>query len=102
MSLKEEVKGLFEKLIGKEAGKIIESFDDPEKYPEDFCKECIEFLSKFIGEEAARKKINELYQKYKSTTTNLKVKLNEKNTNCSNCIYCDIFDCYPDLHFKAF
>jgi hypothetical protein len=64
MGLKEEAKSIFESLFGSEIAKQLDSFDNPEKYPMDFLEECTTFLGKFIGEEAARKKLEPLNKKY--------------------------------------
>lgn len=64
MTLKEDAKAIFDKLLGSVASEQLNNFDDPEKYPKDFLDECTDFLSKFIGEEAAKKKLEPLYKKY--------------------------------------
>ncbi len=64
MGLKEEAKAIFEGLFGSEIAKQLDSFDNPEKYPTDFIEECTTFLGKFIGDEAARKKLKPLANKY--------------------------------------
>lgn len=64
MGLKEEAKTIFESLFGSEIAKQLDSFDSPEKYPQDFLEECTTFLGKFIGDEAARKKLEPLTKKY--------------------------------------
>jgi hypothetical protein len=67
MVLKEEAKSIFERLFGPEVARQLDTFDDPGKYPEDFLEECVYFLGKFIGEEAAKKKLEPLYRKYSKT-----------------------------------
>jgi len=64
MSVKEDVKALFGNLLGAEVAKQLDGFDDPDKYPKDFLDECIDFLSKFIGEDAAKKKLDAIVKKY--------------------------------------
>lgn len=68
MTLKDEAKEIFEKLLGPEIAEQLNNFDDPEKYPKDFLDECVDFLGKFIGEDSARKKLERLYKKYKIVT----------------------------------
>ncbi|MCD6590867.1 MAG: hypothetical protein J7K72_02750 [Candidatus Aenigmarchaeota archaeon] len=69
MSLKDEAKSVFERILGSEVAKQLDSFDDPEKYPRAFLDECLYFLEKFIGKEAAKKKLKPLYEKYKIKST---------------------------------
>jgi len=64
MGLKEEAKSIFESLFGSEIAKQLDSFDNPEKYPQDFLEECTTFLGKFIGDDAAKKKMDPLSRKY--------------------------------------
>jgi len=64
MSLKDEAKMIFENLLGPEVAKQLDNFDNPEKYPKDFLDECVDFLGKFIGEGAARKKLGPVYKKF--------------------------------------
>ena len=64
MSLKEEAKGIFSELFGPEVAKQVDKFENPEEYPKDFLEECVYFLGKFIGEDAAKKKFEPLYKKY--------------------------------------
>ncbi|MEM5812697.1 MAG: hypothetical protein QW286_03190 [Candidatus Aenigmatarchaeota archaeon] len=64
MSLKEEVRKIFQELFGPELAKEVDKFDDPELYPNDFLEECEYFLEKLIGKEAARKRTGPLYKKY--------------------------------------
>ena len=62
--LKEDVKMIFENLVGIDVSKVIEGFEDPEVYPKDFLEECEYFLANFIGMEAAHQKLLPLYKKY--------------------------------------
>jgi hypothetical protein len=64
MGLKEDAKGIFESLFGSEIAKQLDSFDSPEKYPQDFLEECTTFLGKLIGDEAAKRKMGPLARKY--------------------------------------
>jgi hypothetical protein len=64
MGLKEEAKSIFESLFGSEIAKQLDYFDNPEEYPQDFLEECATFLGKFIGEDAAKKKLEPLAKKY--------------------------------------
>jgi hypothetical protein len=64
MGLKEDSKAIFESLFGSEIAKQLDNFDSPDKYPKDFLEECTTFLGKFIGEGAAKKKLEPLAKKY--------------------------------------
>jgi hypothetical protein len=64
MGIKEDAKAIFESLFGSDIAKQLDSFDNPDKYPKDFLEECTTFLAKFVGEEAARKKLEPLAKKY--------------------------------------
>ncbi len=64
MTLKEEAKELLNRLLGSVVSEQVDGFDDPEKYPKDFLDECGDFLGKFIGQDAAKKKLEPLYKKY--------------------------------------
>lgn len=64
MTLKEEAKAILNKLLGSIVSEQVDTFDDPEKYPNDFLDECTDFLGRFIGQNAARKKLEPLYKKY--------------------------------------
>jgi len=64
MTLKEEAKVIFDRLLGSAISEQVNNFDDPEKYPSDFLDECTDFLGKFIGDSAAKKKLESLYKKY--------------------------------------
>jgi len=64
MTLKAEAGSVFEKLLGPLISKQLDNFDNPEKYPKDFLDECAYFLGRFIGETAAKNKLEPLYKKY--------------------------------------
>ncbi|MFH1237319.1 MAG: hypothetical protein V1648_02845 [Candidatus Aenigmatarchaeota archaeon] len=64
MALKDEAKSLFDKMLGSVISDQLKNFDNPEKYPKDFLDECTDFLGKFIGSDAAKKKMDPLYRKY--------------------------------------
>ncbi len=64
MTLKEETKLILDRLLGSAISEQVNNFDDPEKYPKDFLDECTDFLGKFIGGNAAKKKLEPLYKKY--------------------------------------
>jgi len=67
MPILDEAKKIFQDLLGEEVAKQLNGFSDPKKYPKDFLDDCVYFLSKFIGEEAAKKKFELLYKKYTKT-----------------------------------
>ena len=64
MGIYEDSKRIFSDMFGPEVARQVDSFDDSEKYPKDFLDECAYFLSKLIGEDAAKKKFQPLYDKY--------------------------------------
>jgi len=64
MSLKDDAKKLLEEILGPGTANIVNSFDDPKKYPKDFLDECVYFLGTLIGPDNARKKFEYLYKKY--------------------------------------
>ena len=64
MSLYEDVKKLFLELLGPEVAKVIDTFEDPKKYPKDFLEECKFFLEKILGKDVAEAKIQPIYEKY--------------------------------------
>jgi len=64
MGLKEDAKTLFQNLLGVEFAKVIDNLPDPQKYPEDFLEGCKFLLEKVIGEEAAEKNIQPLFERY--------------------------------------
>jgi hypothetical protein len=68
MTLREEVKKVFTELFGPEVAKQVDRFDKPEDYPKDFLDECVFFLGKFIGDNAAKRKFEPLYKKYTTVT----------------------------------
>jgi hypothetical protein len=68
MTLKEEAKQVLTELFGPEVAKQVDKFDKPEDYPKDFLDECVFFLGKFIGDNAAKRKFEPLYKKYTSDT----------------------------------
>jgi hypothetical protein len=70
MGLKEDAKSIFESLFGSEIARQLDSFDNPEKYPQDFLEECTTFLGELLGEEAARKKLEPLAKKYARKSAN--------------------------------
>lgn len=51
--LKRDIKELFLKIFGPRVAKVVDEFDDPKRYPEEFTKECFFFLSKLMGKEKA-------------------------------------------------
>jgi hypothetical protein len=63
-SLKEDVKCIFNGLFGPEVAKQVDSFEKPDMYPKDFLDQSVYFLGKFIGDAAARKRLEPLYEKY--------------------------------------
>jgi len=97
MDLKEEVKSILEKTIGNEAAKAMDAFEDPEKYPDDFLNEAVSFLAKFIGEEAAKKRFESLFKKYKASGGNING--HEKNSNCCGHFGYAGFGYGPALYF---
>ncbi len=62
--LKDDVKEIFTNLFGPEVAKQIDEFEKPDVYPKDFLEQSMYFLAKFIGEDAAKKKLEPLYKKY--------------------------------------
>jgi hypothetical protein len=64
MTLKAEVKDILSGLFGPEVAKQVDNFENPNSYPKDFLDQSVYFLGKFIGEDAARKKLEPLYKKY--------------------------------------
>ena len=65
MTLKEEAKQIFVNLLGSGIANQLDSFEDPQKYPKDFLDECTHFLGNLIGMDAAYKKMEPFYRKYK-------------------------------------
>ena len=66
MTLLEDAKEIFARILGPECDKILSQFDKPDTYPGDFLDECEFFLSRLIGEAMAIKQILPLKQKYLS------------------------------------
>jgi benzoyl-CoA reductase/2-hydroxyglutaryl-CoA dehydratase subunit BcrC/BadD/HgdB len=64
MSIYEDAKKLFVELLGLEVAKVIDTFEDPKKYPKEFLEECKYFLAKIVGEEPAKEKLQPIYEKY--------------------------------------
>ena len=64
MGIYEDSKKIFLDVFGQEVAKQLDGFDKPDKYPEDFLEECTYFLSKLVGENAAKEKFQPLYKKY--------------------------------------
>jgi hypothetical protein len=64
MTLKDEVKEIFNELFGPEMAKQVDNFEKPSMYPKDFLDQSVYFLGKLIGEDVAKKKIEHLYKKY--------------------------------------
>jgi hypothetical protein len=64
MGLKEDAKKIIKDTLGEEVSNQVKSFDNPEKYPKDFLDQCSFFLGNLIGQENAKKKFEELYNKY--------------------------------------
>ncbi len=64
MGLQEDAEKIISELVGPEVAKQINDFEDPKKYPEEFLNECIYFLSRLIGENAAKAQFLPLYKKY--------------------------------------
>lgn len=64
MGLGNEMKKIFEELLGPDVAKQLDNFDDPEKYPEDFIEECTHFMAELIGAESAEEKLGALSKKY--------------------------------------
>lgn len=64
MGLKNDVKKIFVEISGTAVAEQVEHFEDPESYPEDFCRECHHFLSQIIGESAAKERLDPICRKY--------------------------------------
>ena len=62
--LERDAEKIISGLFGDAVARQTNGFDDPRKYPKDFLDECTFFLSKFIGDEAAKRKFGPLYRKY--------------------------------------
>ena len=65
MGLREDAKSRMDEILGEDASEsVLQNFDDPKKYPQDFIEEVEFFLKKLIGDEPAQKKVAPLYIKY--------------------------------------
>ncbi|MCX8178732.1 MAG: hypothetical protein N3D75_02815 [Candidatus Aenigmarchaeota archaeon] len=64
MDIAKEAKNIIKQIVGEEAAEMINKFSDPKRYPKEFLEDCIYFLAKFVGEEAARERFSKLYKKY--------------------------------------
>ncbi len=64
MGVEEEAKEKISELLGEEIIQKIKESQDPSKDPKEFLDECVFILGKLIGEEAAKKKFEELYKKF--------------------------------------
>jgi len=70
MSLKEDARKMLEEIFGSEIAKqVVDKFDNPEDYPKDFLEECEYFLARLVGKNAAKKKLQPLYEKYAAGRT---------------------------------
>ena len=67
MGLLEEAKSIVLEIFGPAVAEQLNSFENPEKEPEEFLKECIFFIGKLMGEDAAEKKFAPLAEKYLKT-----------------------------------
>ena len=67
--IKDDAKKLVRDMLGPEIAEQLDNFSDPQKYPKDFINECVYFIGKFIGEEAARKRLKFIADKYKIRTS---------------------------------
>ncbi|MBU5690058.1 MAG: hypothetical protein QXM68_03355 [Candidatus Aenigmatarchaeota archaeon] len=64
MDIAKEAKNIIKQAVGNEAAEMVNKFSDPKRYPKEFLEDCIYFLAKFVGEDAAREKFAKLYKKY--------------------------------------
>jgi hypothetical protein len=64
VGLLEDAKGIFKDALGPDVAKQLDDFEDPEKYPDIFLKECVFFLGKLVGEASAEEKLRPLVKKY--------------------------------------
>lgn len=62
--VRREVKDIFIKLFGAEIAKVVDTFDDPKRYPKEFMEECIYFLEKLIGRERALELLLPIFKKH--------------------------------------
>ncbi|MEM7825872.1 MAG: hypothetical protein QW412_03380 [Candidatus Aenigmatarchaeota archaeon] len=67
MSLYEDAKRIILDLFGPKFLNVLDSFEDPKKYPMEFLEELKYFLEKAIGKEAAEEYVKPLYEKYGKT-----------------------------------
>ena len=66
MGLREDVLAGIAEVLGEDSAKqVIGNFDDPKKYPKEFLDEYLFFMQKLIGDDAARRKIDPMYKKYR-------------------------------------
>ncbi len=73
MGLYEDVKQIFLELLGEDATKVLDTFENPKLYPKEFLDQCKYFLSEVIGEKLAEEKLKPLYRKYRSLILGKKV-----------------------------
>jgi hypothetical protein len=64
VGLLEDAKDIFKDALGQDVAKQLDDFEDPEKYPDVFLKECMFFLGKLVGEASAEEKLRPLINKY--------------------------------------
>lgn len=50
--------------FGPEVANQLDGFDNPEKYPNEFLDECVDFIGKLMGSDAAKRKFAPLIRKY--------------------------------------
>lgn len=70
MGLLEDAKGIVSQVFGPEVADQLDYFDDPARYPDDFLDECVFFIGKLIGNDAAKKKFELLIKKYLKANAN--------------------------------
>jgi len=73
MGLYEDVKKIFLELLGEDAIKVLDAFENPKLYPKEFLDQCKYFLSEIVGENIAKEKLKPLYKKYKSLILGKKI-----------------------------
>lgn len=64
MSLYDDAKKIILELFGPKFLSVLDTFEDPKKYPEEFLNEFRYFLEMIIGKEATEEKVKPLYEKY--------------------------------------
>ena len=67
MGLQQEVKDYIENNFGVYSAAKIDDFAkliDPVNRPKEFIDKCVDFVGTLLGEEAAKKKFQEFYNKY--------------------------------------